>query len=184
MMEPESLQLEQLFARTFFDGWNTLLVGGGDEPVYLPADLANPCHRIVYREDYFSSALHETAHWCIAGEARRRRVDFGYWYRPDGRDRHQQRAFEQVEVRPQALEWLFTVATGRDFRPSADNLASDDPESRGPSPEFLRALENQARDWCVTGGMPPRGRLFAAALADHYGVEVVFDPDRYRGLVP
>ncbi len=39
-------------------------------------------------------------HWCIAGKARRNRVDFGYWYCPDGRDAQTQSQFEDVEVKP------------------------------------------------------------------------------------
>ncbi|MCK9469526.1 MAG: elongation factor P hydroxylase [Porticoccaceae bacterium] len=184
MTAVESAVLEQLFAETFFNDWNTLLTGGGHEPIYLPADQDHRHHRIIYREDYFSSALHETAHWCVAGEARRKLVDFGYWYQPDGRTRDQQQAFEQVEVKPQALEWLFTAATGRVFRPSADNLSGPDPDSRGPSVAFLDAIATQARQWCIEGGMPPRGRLFVERLAAHYGVEAPFDPDRYQDLAP
>jgi len=182
MTAAESLVLEQLFADTFFNDWNTRLVGGGDEPIYLPADAAHGHHRIIYRHDYFSSALHETAHWCVAGEARRKLVDFGYWYQPDGRTRDQQRAFEQAEVKPQALEWLFTAATGRTFRPSADNLNGPDADSRGPSAAFVAAIAGQARAWCLEGGMPSRGRLFVERLAAHYGVSEPFDPDRYRSL--
>ena len=43
-----------------------------------------------------------------------------------GRVSHeQQQLFEQVEVKPQALEWLLTVACGRLFRVSLDNLNGD-----------------------------------------------------------
>lgn|SRR5690554_4151752 len=176
--------LETLFATTFLADWNTVLTGGGDEPMYLPAAAGRPHHRIIYREDYFSSALHEVAHWCIAGEARRQQVDFGYWYQPDGRTREQQLAFEQVEVKPQALEWLFTTASGRPFRLSTDNLNGDDPHSRGASPAFVAAVERQAQDWCVAGGLPPRGALFVRALANHYQVAQALDADRYRDLQP
>jgi elongation factor P hydroxylase len=182
MTLPESVVLEELFAETFLKDWNTILAGGGDEPVYLPADDGHRYHRIIYREDYFSSALHETAHWCIAGEVRRQQVDFGYWYQPDGRDRHQQRAFEQVEVKPQALEWLFTTAAGRPFRLSADNLSSLDTDSRGPSPTFVAAVEEQARIWCVNGALPRRGQQFIEVLANHYGVRDVLDAGRYEDL--
>src|SRR3546814_2809228 len=48
------------------------------------------------------------AHWCLAGAARRRQDDYGYWYAADGRDLEQQHLFEQVEVKPQALELLFS----------------------------------------------------------------------------
>ncbi|MEF9958161.1 MAG: elongation factor P hydroxylase, partial [Acinetobacter sp.] len=33
--------------------------------------------------------------------------------------------FEQVEVKPQAIEWLFSTAFGRKFRVSLDNLTGD-----------------------------------------------------------
>ncbi|WP_459782603.1 elongation factor P hydroxylase, partial [Photobacterium sp. R1] len=85
-----------LFNRTFLTRFNTELVLGGDEPIYLPADTEHPHHRIVFARGYFASALHEIAHWCIAGPERRLKEDYGYWYLPDGRDTEQQAVFEQV----------------------------------------------------------------------------------------
>jgi elongation factor P hydroxylase len=49
----------------------------------------------------------------------------GYWYAPDGRTQEQQACFEQVEIKPQALEWLLTRACDRRFRVSLDNLNGD-----------------------------------------------------------
>ena len=100
----DSRRLEEVFNRCFLLTENTRLVGGSAEPLYRPAGDGQEQHLLYYREDYFASALHEVAHWCIAGEARRQLVDFGYWYAPEGRDSQQQRAFESVEVKPQALE--------------------------------------------------------------------------------
>lgn len=114
----DSRDLEGLFRQVFHAEFDTLLCGGGEEPVYL----AGPPARIVYTRDYFRSALHEVAHWCVAGPARRTQDDYGYWYAPDGRDAAQQRLFEQVEVVPQALELLFCAACGHGFRVSVDNL--------------------------------------------------------------
>ena len=65
------------------------------------------------------------SHWCIAGKERRDLSDFGYWYAPDGRSSAQQQAFERVEIKPQALEYLFTLACGRRFQVSQDNLFAD-----------------------------------------------------------
>lgn len=65
------------------------------------------------------------SHWCVAGKARREQVDFGYWYCPDGRDAMTQSQFEDVEVKPQAFEWLFCVAAGFPFNVSCDNLEGD-----------------------------------------------------------
>jgi len=117
-----SERLERVFADCFADKLHTRLQGGVDEPLYQPARRQGQTHVLYYRADYFASALHEVAHWCIAGAARRQLVDFGCWYAPDGRSGVQQEAFEAVESRPQALEWYFAKACGYRFRVSADNL--------------------------------------------------------------
>ncbi|MFW6346646.1 MAG: elongation factor P hydroxylase, partial [Halomonas sp.] len=97
-----------LFDGLFAERYRTRLVRGGDEPLYLPADDETPFHRVIFARGFFTSALHEISHWCIAGARRRRLADYGYWYLPDGRDAAQQRDFEAVEVAPQALERLFS----------------------------------------------------------------------------
>ena len=116
-----SNDLIMLFNGLFRQPRQTILVRGDDEPEYLPAG-SGPA-QVVFAHGYFSSALHEVSHWCIAGEYRRTLQDYGYWYCPDGRSREQQCAFEQVEVKPQALEWLFALACGWRFHISVDNLA-------------------------------------------------------------
>jgi elongation factor P hydroxylase len=174
-----SRQLEWLFRQVFFAEYHTLLIGGADEPVYVPGGDHQP-HRLCYREDYFASALHEVSHWCIAGPERRLQPDFGYWYNPDGRTAGQQRAFEQVEVKPQALEWIFTTACGLPFTVSADNLSSDDCGAQGPSREFLAAVERQTLDYCSTG-LPERARIFVVALGNFYRTAGFLDPKKYRG---
>jgi len=178
-MEKDSRQLEDIFQSVFFAEYNTIMVGGAQEPLYRPADDAYPHHRIFYREDYFSSALHEVAHWCVAGAERRKLMDFGYWYQPDGRTADQQREFENVEVKPQALEWIFSVAAGVAFRPSADNLSASDAEAVGPSSAFLCALERLATRYC-SDGLPDRAAAFARALSDFYGTADILDPRHYR----
>ena len=169
-----SVDLEMLFRQCFFARWNTRLEGGGREPQYLPG-TANRPHRLIYRENFFASALHETAHWCIAGEQRRRQVDFGYWYLPDGRGAAAQRAFEAVEARPQALEWVFSVAAGYPFRPSADNLTG----AGGDGAEFAQAVAEALRGY-LEQGLPPRAALFADALSAAYGTGDWRPPERYR----
>ncbi len=155
-------RLERVFAECFYRDYATVLVGGAPEPLYLPASEAGGVHRIHYREDYFASALHEVAHWCIAGERRRGLTDFGYWYSPDGRTAEQQRAFERVEYRPQALEWHFARACGYRFRVSADNLdglalSTDDGDV------FKRQVQRQAVYW-QSHGLPRRAHCFVTAL--------------------
>ena len=92
-------QLVDIFNQAFSDGYNTRLVKGGKEPEYLPADDDCHYHRIIFTRDYFASALHEIAHWCIAGEQRRQQHDYGYWYAPDGRNIQQQKLpFVSVQI--------------------------------------------------------------------------------------
>ena len=79
-------QLIEIFDGCFAVDFNTRLIKGDDEPIYLPADDEVPYNRIVFAHGFYASALHEISHWCIAGKARRELVDFGYWYCPDGRD--------------------------------------------------------------------------------------------------
>ncbi len=111
-----------LFNTAFTKKQNTVLVRGDHEPIYIPAKNAAQNHQVVFAHGYFASALHEIAHWCIAGQRRRLLEDYGYWYSPDGRDEEQQTEFEKVEVKPQAIEWAFSCASGKPFSVSTDNL--------------------------------------------------------------
>ncbi|WP_285259491.1 elongation factor P hydroxylase [Halopseudomonas bauzanensis] len=162
-MNHDCQDLIRLFGDCFAADFNTRLIGGAPEPVYLPADADEPMHRIIFTRDYYRSALHEIAHWCVAGAARREQVDFGYWYAPDGRSADQQSAFEQVEVKPQALEWLFCAAAGHSFRVSLDNLSG---ESTDPTPFKTRVVE-QVHAY-LSGGIPERPARFIDALLMHY----------------
>lgn len=130
---------------------NTRLVGGYDEPFYL----AGPPSEIRFREDFVRSALHEVAHWCVAGAERRKQDDFGYWYCPDGRDPAQQQAFEQVEIRPQAIEAEFCQALGIPFSPSQDNLNGD----VSPNPAFEHAINALRHAWHTEQAKPPARAL-------------------------
>lgn len=161
-----SASLEHLFNACFGNGFNTCLQGGANEPFYAAARAGSPAV-IHYRHDYFSSALHEIAHWCIAGAARLKLDDFGYWYAADGRDPEQQREFEQVEVKPQALEKLFTEACGLVFRVSVDNLALPDYDASA----FASRVDAQARHWLETGTLPPRAVRWLQVLRKQFGSE-------------
>ncbi|MDX2465325.1 MAG: elongation factor P hydroxylase [Porticoccus sp.] len=167
-------QLISLFNGLFADRFNTRLEGGGEEPVYLPADDRCDHCRLVFRRDYVSSALHEISHWCIAGEQRRQVIDFGYWYNPDGRTEVQQRTFEKMEVKPQAIEWIFSVAAGHTFNISADNLSA----GIGASEVFVQSVIDQARAWCVFP-MPDRASVFTKTLSEIFGTEP-YSPAHYH----
>ena len=147
--------------------FNTRLIKGGDEPVYLPAGENCPYHQIIFARGYYASALHEIAHWCIAGQARRLLEDFGYWYLPDGRNEKQQKAFEQVEVKPQVVEWAFCVAANKRFNVSADNLNGAGADTMA----FKVAVYRQVLEYLELG-FPPRAQTFIDNLAGFYGVEI------------
>lgn len=142
----------------------TVLVRGGDEPIYLPADAEHPHHRVVFAHGFYASALHEIAHWCIAGAERRLLVDYGYWYRPDGRSAEEQVEFERVEARPQALEWAFSIAADFPFNVSADNLSG--------IPVDLSAFRARVHaELCryAEQGFPPRAQRFLVRVQEFYG---------------
>ena len=160
----DAVAVMAVFHQCFYAQYRTRLIAGGDEPYYRPASDDGDDHRILFREDFVASALHEAAHWCVAGPERRRLADYGYWYAADGRSAEQQRAFEAVECYPQALEWLFSRAAGLPFRISIDNL---DGEAVEPFP-FALAVWQRLQRLC-RAGLPARAECFRAALADHYG---------------
>ncbi len=160
--DPEDLI--RLFLNTFQVTENAILVRGGDEPFYLPATLEHPVNRIVFAHGFYASALHEIAHWCLAGAERRKRVDYGYWYAPDDRDAERQAAFEAVEIRPQAVEWAFSIAAGFDFQISADNLGGAPVDRAAFRERVHRQLLRYAR-----GGFPKRAQRFIEVLCEAYG---------------
>ncbi|RLA46343.1 MAG: transporting ATPase [Gammaproteobacteria bacterium] len=161
-----SERLERVFADCFAAKLHTRLQGGADEPLYQPALQEGGWHVLYYRADYFASALHEVAHWCIAGAARRQRVDFGYWYVPDGRNDARQQAFEAVESKPQALEWYFAKASGYRFRVSVDNMERVSGEVLAMS-DFPREVYEQALGW-QREGLPGRAEEFFHSLCREF----------------
>jgi len=161
--------LVALFNALFVNTSKTELVADGDEPIYLPATDVKSLHRIVFTLDYFSSALHEISHWCVAGVERRQQIDFGYWYEPDGRSLQQQKAFEVVEIKPQALEWIFSVAAGIEFHVSVDNLHVEEYDSS----VFTEQVRQQVRRYLING-LPGRAQNFVRALVSHYQQQQAF----------
>ena len=165
--------LKRLFDDTFASDFNTRLVKGDDEPIYLPANTgegklpAQPFAQVVFAHGFYASALHEIAHWCLAGEQRRTQVDYGYWYCPDGRTAEEQQKFQSVEIKPQAIEWALSLAAGFRFQVSCDNLSGDE---FGQQPDRL-AFEKQILDQIkvyLDNGYPPRAQLFIECLAAFY----------------
>lgn len=159
-MSPLSLAaFVEAFNETFGRRWDTALEGGFPEPLYEPAAEGRPA-RIQFTRDYMNSALHEVAHWCIAGAGRRKLVDYGYWYRPDGRNAEEQAEFFAAEVKPQALELAFSRALGMEFRVSCDNLDGE----AGNEKKFEAAVHRQLAVY-EAEGFPPRAAEFMEFLA-------------------
>jgi len=161
--------IEDAFSNCFLEEFKTILEGGAKEPLYVPADAGKGLNTLHYREDYLSSALHEVAHWCLAGDARRKRIDFGYWYVPEGRSVIQQTRFQSVEARPQALEWLFSLACNCDFQLSLDNhgdLGICDTE------KFALSVAQEARTF-VLKGLPNRAKSFFMELTRSFDTGLI-----------
>jgi elongation factor P hydroxylase len=150
-------QVMRAFHETFADE-GVIVAGGFNEPFYQAARDGVPAE-IRFNRDFLNSCLHEIAHWCIAGKDRRGRDDYGYWYRPDGRNGAEQVEFFRAEAGPQALEWSFALACGEPFRISLDNLGG---EVAGQE-EFAAALEAKMEGY-LKNGFPPRAARFQRAL--------------------
>ena len=159
-----------IFHSCFSEDYNTRLVKGDNEPIYLPIDKQRNFNIICFAHGFFSSALHECSHWLIAGAERRKLVDFGYWYMPDGRNAEQQALFQQVEVKPQAIEWILSKACGHKFRVSVDNLDGAESDTE----PFKQAVYAQVQHYCAFG-LSERARRFRDALSVFYGQAKVLD---------
>lgn len=173
-MQHNFQDLIQLFNQTFKETHNTVLVKGGDEPIYLPANDDCPHHQVIFARGFYASAFHEIAHWCQAGKERRKLEDFGYWYIPDGRNESQQKKFEQVEIYPQAIEWGFNVAAQRNFNVSSDNLDGFQADTEG----FKERVYQQVLVF-LKHGFPPRAQLFIDVLASFYGTKLPLTVDMF-----
>ncbi|MGF1714571.1 elongation factor P hydroxylase [Photobacterium chitinilyticum] len=172
-MQHNYSDLISIFNRTFLNSYNTELLLGGDEPIYLPASEGYKKHRIIFARGYFASALHEIAHWCIAGPKRRLLEDYGYWYESDGRTADVQAEFEKVEIKPQAVEWILSASCGFRFQVSCDNLSGNcEPDRVG----FTNKVREQVLIY-LEQGMPERTKVLSEALREHYQIAVLLPED-------
>ncbi len=154
------------------------LIGGATEPLYLPVSEHRSVAEIHFREDFASSALHELAHWCLAGKKRRELEDYGYWYE-SVRDEKQQQKFEAVEAKPQAIEWVLSIAAGLRFRVSIDNFLIETLDVA----RFQRSVQATVLS-ILEEGVPMSVNNLAIALAKGmpHGNLTFTDPALYRGL--
>ncbi|WP_133011464.1 elongation factor P hydroxylase [Marinomonas flavescens] len=152
-------QLIDAFDACFLSSYHTKLIGDADEPLYVPSKDVNTPAFLYFRFDYPSSALHEISHWCLAGKQRRQLEDYGYWYETDSRSLEQQKLFERVEVKPQAIECIFHWAANLSFRVSVDNLALPEYDAK----PFQREVSRQVAEY-IGSGLPERALTFAKYL--------------------
>lgn len=155
--------LIEIFDDCFFEQYNTRLILGQDEPFYQAANESCHYHSVIFAHGFFSSALHECAHWLIAGKKRRFLDDYGYWYIPDGRNANEQQEFQRVEAKPQALEWILCQAANFPFQPSIDNLGGVEVNRK----EFLTAIYQEVIHYCKKG-LPLRAKSLFNALSHFY----------------
>lgn len=172
-------QLIEIFNTLFIPSHNTRLDYSEDEPIYLPADEKDKHHRVLFAHGFYASALHEISHWCIAGKERRQLVDFGYWYEPDGRSAEKQREFEQVEIKPQAIEWILTKSSGRIFNISTDNLDGDPAAIAAGREQFATNVVKQVKNY-LQNGLPLRAGILKQALLDYYQINKEFNVDDFQ----
>jgi elongation factor P hydroxylase len=154
--------------------YNTVLTGGFAEPFYQPAQNNQPA-QIQFTQDYFRSALHELAHWCVAGEERKKQDDYGYWYAPDGRSQQQQELFFSCEIVPQAFEWALSLVCGVKFDVSVDNLNN----STSGATEFRQAVSQQLQLY-LSQGFPARTEALLQLI---YQTRRVDRKNLYRYLI-
>lgn len=156
-----------IFNNCFKAELNTELVRGADEPIYIPRTQYYPYDRVIFAHGYYASAMHEIAHWCIAGEERRKLVDFGYWYNPDGRTEAQQKEFQVVEIKPQALEWILSNSAAFKFNVSLDNLSGGLSEEAQSADKFKDNIVSQVQTY-LKDGLPKRAQQLCDALVAFY----------------
>lgn len=164
MTDPVASRIARIFNREFLASHHTLMCGGAAEPLYEPAAGPKPA-RVVFTYDYPASALHEAAHWCLAGPRRRAQRDYGYWYLPGPRDPQQRAAFFAAEADVQAVEALFAQVCGVRFVISADDFAA--------LPHELERFESVVAQRLAARrtALPLRARRFCDALAGAFSIQ-------------
>lgn len=161
----DSKKVITIFNKLFSDLYKTKLQGGAKEPFYKASKNSKDYNIILFRENLISSALHEISHWCIAGKQRRNFDDYNYWYSPDTRTNEEQLKFYKVEVKPQALEKLFSETIKLDFNVSLDNFSSTVDLIHNETRNFELYVNEQFLRYKNT--LPIRAKLFNEELKKH-----------------
>lgn len=164
-----------LFNDLYKESEETILINGGEDPIYLPKNESSSFNQIIFQENYFASALHEIAHWCIAGKERRKLVDYGYQYQPNIYSTNDRNIYEKLETKPQAIEWIFCLATGTPFYVSI----GDDWPVREINPDFRYNIYQQAI-YYFQHGLPRRAEQFKQILLKFYKREEISESSVFR----
>jgi len=72
--------------------------------------------------------------------------------------------FQSVEVKPQAMEWILSMAARYRFRVSIDNLNGTESDTSA----FKQAVYQQVKTYCEKG-LSVRAETLRRALCDFYG---------------
>jgi elongation factor P hydroxylase len=165
LFDKECQDFVVLLNQKFLVDYNTVLKGGYNEPFYQ-ACTESKAAEIQFTKNYIRSAIHELAHWCVAGVERRKLDDYGYWYAEDGRSQQQQDEFFKVEVKPQTIEWAFSIVAGIKFEVSVDNLTT----SVEGVDEFKTNVTLLMREY-LNNGFPMRVTQILKILSKSYNIE-------------
>jgi elongation factor P hydroxylase len=164
MTDPVAIRIAETFNGAFLVSHHTTMRGGAAEPLYEPAVGPEPA-QIVFTHDYPASALHEAAHWCLAGALRRTQRDYGYWYVPGPRDPVQREAFFRAEADVQAVEAIFAQACGVRFVVSADDFDASPAELASFETIVAKRLAIRRTE------LPPRARRFCESLTAAFATQ-------------
>ena len=157
-----------------------MMIGGAAEPLYLP-HTGRIRRAFSIRADFAASALHEAAHWCIAGSRRRVLIDYGYRY-DAAAARSATRGTRSLPRSATCRHWsvLFARVAGMPFRISADDFGDDDGRTR------TFAIERR-RSGCVElverRSAGARRRVRQRALATRSAHRTASKPDDRTGRV-
>jgi elongation factor P hydroxylase len=161
----KSQEIINVFHFLFKEKYKTIIQKGHEEPFYQSSKIVDNYNIIIYANDSLSSLFHEISHWLVAGEERRKEDDYGYWYLPDGRNQEQQEAFFQLEIKPQALEWILSKSADHSFQLSLDNLKLESIEG---ADLFENNVKKQIKKY-IKNGLPKRANLFQKELIKRFG---------------
>ncbi len=165
----------QLFNTEFKDTEATIIAESPDEPIYLPVDESNSFNRILYTKDSYTSVLHEISHWCIAGSERRKKIDYGYWYKPGSQTPKEAELYKKFESKTHGIEWIFCIAAGVPFHIIPNNVAAGFEISQDLKEGVYAATLNY-----LNHGLPANAERFKQRLLKHYQREDLFDISLFK----